>query len=81
MTFPVKILFFGATRDATGESEIEFPFDQNAEIRDVLAELTVRFPALSRHKLLFAINQEHATGNETIRDRDELAIFTAVSGG
>jgi molybdopterin converting factor small subunit len=31
--------------------------------------------------LLLAINEEYATGDEIISDGDELAIFTAVSGG
>ena len=39
------------------------------------------YPALKGHKLLFSINQQYANGDEIIRDGDELAIFTAVSGG
>ena len=31
--------------------------------------------------LRFSVNQKYATGQETLRDGDELAIFTAVSGG
>jgi molybdopterin converting factor small subunit len=34
-----------------------------------------------RHQLLFAVNQEYASGDEPLKNGDELAVFTAVSGG
>lgn len=77
----VQVLFFGATADAVGEREIEMDFPDAAKARDVFGQVIGEFPALVRHKLLFAVNQEYASGDETIKNGDELAIFTAVSGG
>jgi molybdopterin converting factor small subunit len=48
---------------------------------NIFRDLIDRFPELKHHKLLFAINETYAKGDEIIHDGDELAIFTAVSGG
>ena len=77
----VSVLFFGATADETGEREINIELNDNAKAADAFGEIVGKFPRLARHKLLFAVNQEYASGEEIVRDGDELAIFTAVSGG
>jgi len=77
----VQVLFFGATAAATGEREIEFDLAEQTKTADALQEILGKFPQLKRHSLLFAVNQEYAGGDEIIKSGDELAIFTAVSGG
>ncbi len=77
----VSVLFFGATADEAGTREIEIDFADNAKAEEVFGEIVNKFPRLGNHKLLFAVNQEYAGGDETISDGDELAVFTAVSGG
>ena len=77
----VQVLFFGATADESGEREVEFSFAENARAEEVFAYIIEKYPRLKNHKLLFAVNQEYATGAENLSDGDELAIFTAVSGG
>ena len=77
----VSVLFFGATADEVGRREIELDFPESIRADGAFARIVDQFPRLSQHKLLFAINQEYASGDETVRDGDELAVFTAVSGG
>lgn len=77
----VQVLFFGATADETGEREISFDVRENAQADTVFGEIVEKFPRLAAHKLLFAVNQQYANGDEIINDGDELAVFTAVSGG
>ena len=77
----VQVLFFGATADETGAREIEVSFDENIAVNEAFAEIVEKYPRLKNHKLLFAVNQEYASGNEIVKNGDELAIFTAVSGG
>lgn len=81
----VKVLFFGATADSVGKREVELVFDENTLAEKAFSRIFERFPALAnnhqRKSLLFAINQEYANGNEFLKNGDELAIFTAVSGG
>ncbi len=77
----VKILFFGATAEAVGKREIEIDAKTGAKTGDVFRQIVADFPQLEKHSLLFAVNQEYSKGTETVKIGDELAIFTAVSGG
>ncbi len=76
-----QVLFFGATAEAVGKREIEIDLAERAKADDVFAQIVSNFPQLKQHSLLFAVNQEYSNGDEFINDGDELAIFTAVSGG
>ncbi|MBK7708181.1 MAG: MoaD/ThiS family protein [Acidobacteria bacterium] len=74
-------LFFGATADAVGEREVEIEVQADASAGDAVDEVVGRFPALRGQSLLFAVNQEYVGRETPVADGDELAIFTAVSGG
>lgn len=79
----VNVLFFGATSEATGQKEIEFEAAESERAEKVFGEILNTFPKLKDYgkSLLFSVNQEYSDGGELIKDGDELAIFTAVSGG
>ena len=77
----VQVLFFGATADEVGSRKISFDLNENSKAADVFARVVADYPQLAKHSLLFAVNQEYAKGDEKINDGDELAVFTAVSGG
>lgn len=77
----LKILFFGATADAVGSRELEMSVDEKATAKSVIDRLSQQHPTLAKHQLLIAVNEEYADLNTVLNDRDELALFTAVSGG
>jgi molybdopterin synthase catalytic subunit len=79
----VKILFFGAARDAVGHGEVDVLLRGAQTAESAFAEVVDRFPALRRfgRSLLFAVNQEYAHADREVRDGDELAVFPPVSGG
>jgi len=77
----VSVLFFGATADAVGEREVEIDLENETKAENAFQQILARFPQLQKHSLLFAVNQEYSNGGEIIRNGDELAVFTHVSGG
>ncbi|MBP6005201.1 MAG: MoaD/ThiS family protein [Pyrinomonadaceae bacterium] len=77
----VQVLFFGATADIAGKRRVEVGLPADSKAVDVLEKIIDDHPGLKAHRLHLSVNQEFASGDETIRDGDELAIFTAVSGG
>ena len=77
----VKVLFFGATADAVGEREIVVDVSDETTVNQAVAKVVSEYSQLSTHKLLFALNEEYVDGDKSVSHDDELAIFTAVSGG
>ncbi len=81
----VRVLFFGATADEAGTAEAEIDLEEGILAGAVLTEILDRYPRLvsgrDRGSLLFAVNQEYAAPDDPVSEGDELAVFTAVSGG
>lgn len=76
-----KILFFGATADAAGTRASEIELEIGSTAGDIEEKLRAEHPALANLKLLIAVNEEYASPDTVLNDGDEVAIFTAVSGG
>jgi len=79
----VRVLFFGAARDAVGEGEVDLVLQGTPTAASAFATVLERFPNLKRfgRSLLFAVNQEYAQAEREVHDGDELAVFPPVSGG
>ncbi|GIU81166.1 MAG: MoaD/ThiS family protein [Acidobacteria bacterium] len=77
----IRVMFFASTADVVGKRTIEVLVPEGSKSKELFDKLIAEFPELSDKKLLFAVNQEYANGNEVLRDGDEVAIFTPVSGG
>jgi molybdopterin converting factor subunit 1 len=79
----IRVLFFGAARDAADSNEVELSLDAPATVQSAFQNLVRKFSDLERfgRSLLFAVNQEYATPDTVLNDNDELAVFPPVSGG
>lgn len=79
----VRLLFFGAARDAVGHDAVDVVLRSNTTAASALEEVLEKYPELRRfgRSLLFAVNQEYARGDRLIENGDELAVFPPVSGG
>ena len=76
-----QVLFFGATADAVGSRELELNLDEETTAKALIDQLSQQHPTLADHKLLIAVNEEYADPGTILNDGDEIALFTAVSGG
>jgi len=79
----VRVLFFGAARDAVGHSEATVSLSGPVNGARAFEQVLARFPSLRRfgRSLLFAINEEYAPADREVHEGDELAVFPPVSGG
>ena len=79
----IRVLFFGAARDAVGANQMELALEAPATVSSAFQSLKERFEKLERfgRSLLFAVNQEYATPDTQLKENDELAVFPPVSGG
>ncbi len=76
-----RVLFFGATANIANKREIDVAVENGLTVTRVLEAIVSQIPGLASHKLHISINQQYADGDELVQEGDELAIFTAVSGG
>ena len=79
----VRVLFFGAARDAVGHSEAALTLTGPVNGASAFEQVLAQFPSLRRfgRSLLFAINEEYAPADREVHEGDELAVFPPVSGG
>jgi molybdopterin converting factor small subunit len=77
----IKVLFFGQTAEIVGNRELQIAIPKSRIANEAFIEILENYPELKTNKLLFAINQEYSKGDEILNEGDELAVFTAVSGG
>ena len=79
----VRVLLFGAAREAAGAGELPLEVRAPATAASVLEELLAARPALGRfgRSLLVAVNEEYAGPQREVRAGDEVAVFPPVSGG
>ncbi|MGA9994700.1 MAG: MoaD/ThiS family protein, partial [Pyrinomonadaceae bacterium] len=69
----VRVLFFGAAREAVGSGEVEMELDGRMTAADAFEEVLKQHSQLQRfgRSLLFAVNQEYAPKERKIIAGDE----------
>jgi molybdopterin synthase catalytic subunit len=80
----VRLLLFGAAREAAATDEAVLSFGERATAREAFERALADYPDLRRFRssLLVAVNQEYARDLEVeLQDGDEIALFPPVSGG
>ena len=77
----IRTLCFGAVGSIVGRHTFEIELADGRDTRDLVEHLLSAYPAISRHRLFLAVNQVHTPDTIVLNDGDEVAVFTAVSGG
>lgn len=80
----VRLRFFGLHRQAVGREELDLEIPSGATIAQVLDTLVATYPGLDslRRQTLVALDQNYADDlAQELKEGDELALFSAVSGG
>jgi molybdopterin synthase sulfur carrier subunit len=81
----IKVCFFASLRETLDTSSVSLSATGLSCVADIVAHLVAEHPswhdALSQPNLLVAVNQVHASPNQSVNDGDEVAIFPPVTGG
>lgn len=79
----VTVLFFSVLREKTGQTEQAVTLPAPVEGSDLLDVLASQYPVLQdyRSSIRLAVNQEYVSKETLLREGDEVALITPVSGG
>jgi len=78
----VRVLFFGLLKDLAGKASEEVSLPDGATVQDLLSHYAQNAKLKATlGSIAIALNQEYASPNATLRDRDEVGLLPPVSGG
>jgi sulfur-carrier protein len=79
----LSVLLFAAAREIAGAESIELELPESATISQARGALLGSVPALATRSgtLLWAVNNEYASGDRVLNSSDVVACFPPVSGG
>src|SRR5512141_2478469 len=79
----VRVLFFASLRDVMGKAADSVSLPEGAALSYLLETFTRDKPAITAFipSLAISVNQEYATRDTKLNDRDEVAFLPPVSGG
>ncbi|MBC6610430.1 MoaD/ThiS family protein [Hymenobacter sp. BT507] len=78
----LTIALFGITREIVGRPTLELTTPDGHSVQNLLAELRQQYPALGKlSSLAVAVNNDYATDDTALHERDEIALIPPVSGG
>ncbi len=79
----VKVKFFAILRERAGAAEISKEIRDGSTITELWEELQREYPKLAApgFRILYAVNQNYVTPDQTLTDNDEVVFIPPVSGG
>lgn len=79
----VTARFFASHRERVGRDRIELDLPAEARVSTMIDAVIERYPALEATlaRARFAVNREYATGDDLLREGDEVAFIPPVAGG
>jgi len=76
------ILAFGIAKDIFGRSSFDMELSSGSTVASLRKLLEDEYPRLKQlSSFMIAVNNEYASPNEVLDQRDEIAIIPPVSGG
>lgn len=79
----IVALFFGACREVVGSDELKLLLPEGTTVEMAFSQLQSDYPKLATFskRLLFAVNESYAQGDQVLKEGDHLAVLPPVSGG
>ena len=79
----IEVLFFARMKDIFGESRRSMEVPEGWSAAKLAGRIVQQCgdPALQEIPMILAVNEDLETGERTLKDRDQLAIMTPMSGG
>jgi MoaE-MoaD fusion protein len=79
----IRVLLFSVLKEKVGTGSLTITLPDSATIEDLWKDLCRQYPAVEAFRPVarVAVNCEYVAGEHMLRDGDEVALITPVSGG
>jgi molybdopterin synthase catalytic subunit len=77
----VRVLAFGALKDALGTNASEVGLREGATVSDLVAQLSKNYPHAMLRGIAVSVNAEYTAATHVLRQGDEVGLLPPVSGG
>ncbi len=79
----VRLLLFAQCADIVGSRQLEREIQDGSTLQELMADLVREFPNLGalERSIMLSVNQEYVEREQVLREDDEVALITPVSGG
>ncbi|MBL4643653.1 MAG: MoaD family protein [Flavobacteriaceae bacterium] len=78
----IQVLLFGITTDLLGTSSLEIEVPNNSTIAIFIKQFLTKYPQLENiESYAIAVNEEYASNETMLKEKDVIAIIPPVSGG
>ncbi|MBT98310.1 MAG: hypothetical protein CL902_06760 [Dehalococcoidia bacterium] len=79
----VRLLLFAQCADIVGSRQLEREIQDGSTLQELMADLVREFPKLGalERSIMLSVNQEYVEREQVLREDDEVALITPVSGG
>ncbi|MGA8671625.1 MAG: molybdenum cofactor biosynthesis protein MoaE [Terracidiphilus sp.] len=77
----VRVLAFGALKDALGPRAAEVALCEGATVSDLVAHLSLNYPRAMLRGIAVSVNAEYAAATHVLSHGDEVGLLPPVSGG
>ena len=77
---PIKIKYFGAIAEQTGQTEEHISADDFGSLEELKSHLLSKYQSIGQHSFQMAVNQA-LTESANLQDGDEVALLPPFAGG
>lgn len=77
----VKVRFFVRCREIAGKEQKKVEIEDGMMLKDLMDLLIKEYPDLKNETLIVSLNRSYVKHEAKLKDNDEIAVFTPVSGG
>ncbi len=79
----LKVLVFSLLREKLNADELNLEYEKPLTGHELLDDLSKQYPAMAPYRpiIRIAVNQRYSAEHAILKDGDEVALITPVSGG
>ena len=79
----IRVLLFAQCSDIVGSRNAVVDMEDGSTVQDLMNHFIMQYPKLKGldRSMMLSVNQEYVDRGQVLRDNDEVAMITPVSGG